>query len=145
VEEVGSLEVGWSGKVSLSEKVVLVLLAVEASAVKEGSGFLPLRRVFGCAITVCAITRCAIKAGTINAGVVEVDSRLYCQGGCKFLKQVKGVSASLRLQTLFIAIVAGRVVTGVCGSGSVSASQAEQVWIRSIVCLARSDLGSLHS
>ena len=39
-EEVGSL-----GKVSLSEKVVLVLLAVEAGVVKEGSGFLPSRRV----------------------------------------------------------------------------------------------------
>jgi len=50
VEEVGSSEVGLSevgspGKVSLSEKVVLVLLAVEAGAVKEGFGFLPSRRV----------------------------------------------------------------------------------------------------
>jgi hypothetical protein len=35
VEEVGS-----SGKVSLSEKVMLVLLAVEAGVVKEGSGCL---------------------------------------------------------------------------------------------------------
>ena len=40
-EEVGSSEVGSSWKASLSEKVVLVLLAVEAGAVKEGSGFLP--------------------------------------------------------------------------------------------------------
>ena len=40
-EEVGSSEVGSSGKASLSEKVVLVLLAVEAGAVKDGSGFLP--------------------------------------------------------------------------------------------------------
>ena len=39
-EEVGSSEVASSGKASLSEKVVLVLLAVEAGAVKEGSGFL---------------------------------------------------------------------------------------------------------
>ena len=38
-------EVGSSEKASLSEKVVLVLLAVEAGAVKEGSGFLPSRRV----------------------------------------------------------------------------------------------------
>jgi len=42
-EEVGSSEVGSSGKVSLSEKVVLVLLAVKAGAVKEGSGFLAPR------------------------------------------------------------------------------------------------------
>jgi len=54
-EEVGSSEVGSSGKVSLSEKVVLVLLAVEAGAVKEGSGFLPSRRVLGRAIKACAI------------------------------------------------------------------------------------------
>ena len=45
MEEEGSSEVESSGKVSLSEKVVLVLLAVEVSAVKEGSGFLPSRRV----------------------------------------------------------------------------------------------------
>ena len=44
-EEVGSSEVGSSGKVSLSEKVVLVLLAVEAVAVKEGCVFLPSRLV----------------------------------------------------------------------------------------------------
>ena len=41
VEEVGLLEVGSEvyslGKASVSEKVVLVLLAVEAGAVKEGS------------------------------------------------------------------------------------------------------------
>jgi len=38
-------EVGSSGKVSLSEKIVLVLLVVEAGAVKEGSRFLLSRRV----------------------------------------------------------------------------------------------------
>ena len=38
-------EVGSSGKISLSENVVLVLLAVKAGAVKEGSRFLPSRRV----------------------------------------------------------------------------------------------------
>ena len=48
-------EIGSSEKVSLSEKAVLVLLAVEAGAVKEDSGFLPSRRVFGRAITACAI------------------------------------------------------------------------------------------
>ena len=36
-EEEGSSEVGSSGEASLSEKVVLVLLAVEAGAVKEGA------------------------------------------------------------------------------------------------------------
>jgi hypothetical protein len=33
------------GKVSLSEKIVLMLLAGEAGAVKDGPGFLPSRRV----------------------------------------------------------------------------------------------------
>jgi len=56
-EEIGSSEVGLSGKASLSEKVVLVLLTVEVGAVKEGSGFRPSRRVFGRAITACAIKR----------------------------------------------------------------------------------------
>ena len=50
VEEVGLLEVGSEvyslGKASVSEKVVLVLLAVEAGAVKERSGFLPSRAGF---------------------------------------------------------------------------------------------------
>ncbi len=54
-EEVGSSELGSSGKVSLSEKVVLVLLAIEGCAVKEGSGFLPSRRVLGRDITACAV------------------------------------------------------------------------------------------
>ena len=56
-EEVGSSEVGSVGKVSLSKKVVLVLLAVEAGAVKEGSWFLPSRWVLGH----------AIKAGAVKA------------------------------------------------------------------------------
>ncbi len=42
-EEVGSSEVGSSGESSLSEKVVLGPLAVEAGAVKESSKFLPSR------------------------------------------------------------------------------------------------------
>lgn len=82
MEEVGSPEAGSLGKVSLSEKIVLVLLAVEAGAVREGSGFLTSRRVLGCAI---------------KAGVVEVDSGSCCQGGCRFLKQVKGASTSPRV------------------------------------------------
>ncbi len=65
-EEVGSLEVGSSGKVSLSEKVVLLLLAVEAGAVKECSGFLPSRRVLGRAITGRAIKPYAIKPWAIK-------------------------------------------------------------------------------
>jgi hypothetical protein len=40
VEEISLSEVGLSGKVSSSEKVVLELLAIEAGVVKEGSGFL---------------------------------------------------------------------------------------------------------
>jgi len=59
--EDGSSEVGSSGKVSLLEKVVLLLLAVEAGAVKEGSRFLPSRRVLGRAIAACAIKECAIR------------------------------------------------------------------------------------
>ena len=45
----------------MSEKVVLVLLAVEAGAVKEGSRFLPSRRVLCRAIKPCAVKPCAIK------------------------------------------------------------------------------------
>ena len=48
-------EGGSSGKVSLVENVVLVLLAVEAGAIKEGSRFLPSRRVLGRAIKECTI------------------------------------------------------------------------------------------
>jgi hypothetical protein len=98
VEEVGSSEVGSSGKVSLSQKVVQVF-----SPLRQ----LPSRRlVLGCAITAYVIKACAIKAG-----VVEVDSRSCCQVGCGFLKQVKGASTSLPFQILFMAIVAGRAVT----------------------------------
>src|SRR5262249_21199591 len=59
VWEVISSEVGSSGKLSLSEKVVLVLLAVEAGASKEGSGFLPSKRVLGC---------------TIKGGIIKADA-----------------------------------------------------------------------
>ena len=70
MEEVGSSEV------SLSEKVVLVLLAVEAGAIEEGSGFLSSRRILGCAIMVCTIKPCAVKLCTIKPKAV-------ChQGGC---------------------------------------------------------------
>ncbi len=76
---VGSSEVGSWGMVSLSEKVVLVLLAVEAGAVKEGSGFLPSRWVLGRAMTACAIKECAVKAGA-GAGASAPDSIHGCCG-----------------------------------------------------------------
>lgn len=47
VEEVGSSGVGSLRKVSLSEKVVLALLVVQAGAVGDGSGFLLSRQVIG--------------------------------------------------------------------------------------------------
>ena len=56
VEEVSS-----SGNVRLSEKVVLVLLAIKAGAINEDSGFLPSRGVLGCAITVCVLSRCVLS------------------------------------------------------------------------------------
>ena len=64
------MEVGSSGKVSLSEKVVLVLLAVEAGAVNECSGFSPSRRVLYRAITACVIKAYAIKAGHSGFGIL---------------------------------------------------------------------------
>ena len=64
------------GEVSLSEKVVLVLLDVEAGVVKEGSGFLPSRRVLSHDITVCAIKARTIKACAIKACAIKcVPSR----------------------------------------------------------------------
>ena len=68
-EEEGEEEVvGSSGKINLSEKVVLVLLAFEASTVKEGSGSLPSRRVLGRIVTAYVIKACTIKKCTIKAG-----------------------------------------------------------------------------
>ena len=63
------------GKVSLFEKVVLVLLAVEAGTVKEGSSFFPSRRVLDRAITVCAIKACTIKEGWGSCRSRRVSSR----------------------------------------------------------------------
>jgi len=71
---VGSSEVGSWGMVSLSEKVVLVLLAVEAGAVKEGSGFLPSRWVLGRAITACAIKECAVKECAVKECAVKAGA-----------------------------------------------------------------------
>ena len=64
-----------------------------------------------------------------------------CHQGAWFLKQVKGASASLRVQILFMAIVTGRAVMGARGSRSVDASRAGQFWIHSVM----PDLGSLHA
>jgi hypothetical protein len=69
----------------------------------------PSRKVLDRTITACAI----------KASVIEVDSVACCQGVCGFLKQIRGASISLRVQVLFMAIVAGRAVTGARGSGSV--------------------------
>lgn len=85
VEVARAEEVGSSGYVSLSEKVVLVLLAVDASVVKEGSKFLPQG---GCLKRDRDLTL---------AVVAKADSGSCCQGGCRLLKQVKGASTSLRV------------------------------------------------
>ena len=69
VEEVGS-----SGKVSLSEKVVLVLLAVEVGAVKEGSWFLLLWRVPSYVISVLYQGVCH-RGGCCQGGFGILPSR----------------------------------------------------------------------
>jgi hypothetical protein len=124
VEDVGSSEVGSSWKVSSSEKVVLVLLAVEVGGVKEGSVSSLSKRVLSRAITACAIKACTIKACAVKAGSGSCHqggchrggSASWRKGGCGFLKQVKGASASLRVQ-----ILVGRAGTGARGSGSIGA------------------------
>ena len=63
VNVVGSSEVDSSEKISLSENVVQVLLAVGADTVKEGSGFLPSWQ------TLC---RCHQRV-CHQRGIVEVD------------------------------------------------------------------------
>lgn len=103
VEEVGS-----SGKVCLSEKVVI--FTAEAGAVKV-LGCYHSRRVLrsyhqrcepsrrainacainacainACAINACVINACAAKTCTIKAGIIKVDSRSSCQGGCRHLE-----------------------------------------------------------
>ena len=116
------MEVGSSENVSSSEKVVLVLLAVEASAVKEGSGFSPS----GPGSRLC------------HQGVCPRDEFGFChQGWCGFLKQVKGESTSLLVQILFKTFVASRAA-GARGSGSVGGLQVGQVWIRSVPSKVRS-------
>ena len=106
-EEVGSSEVGSSGKVIFVREGRAGASRVEAGAVKEGSGFLPSRRVLGR----------AIKASLGSCH----------QGGCGFLKQVKGESNSLLVQILLMAVVAVRAVPEARGSGSIGASRAGQV------------------
>jgi hypothetical protein len=58
-----------------------MLLAVEAGAVKEGSGFLSSSGVLGRAITACAIRPCAIKlfAIKVSAGKAPGPHLNSCQ------------------------------------------------------------------
>ena len=65
------------GDGKLVRKVVLVLPAVEAGAIKESSGFLPSARVLGRAVTACTINACAIKVCAI-----ETSSGSCHQGRC---------------------------------------------------------------
>jgi hypothetical protein len=106
-----------------------VLIAIEAGAVKGGSGLLPSRPVLGCAI---------------KAGVVELDSGSCCQGECRFLKQIKG-SINLASGT--------DSIHGRCGRQSRHGSS--WFWVCPVphgqvrsgfaLYLARLDLGSLHA
>jgi len=98
-----------------------------------GLGFLSSRRILSCAIAPCAIKACAIKACAIKTCAIKGVCDQACaikaspgcchQGGCEFLKQVKGASTSLRVQILSMAIAAGRAVTGARGSSSVGPRQ----------------------
>jgi len=82
-----------------------VLLAIEAGAVKEGSGFLPSRRFLG-----RAITTCAIKASA-GAG----------RPGLRFVPYSSGISGLSSLRALQVGLVSrsiGRQYDGGVGSGS---------------------------
>jgi hypothetical protein len=70
-------EVGSSGNMSLSKKVVLEHLAFEADAIMVGSRFwvVPSRRV--------PIKVRVINAGAINTGAVKAGSGSYHRGGCR--------------------------------------------------------------
>lgn len=86
---------------------MLVLLAFESGAIKEGSRFLTIEASANkvSAIKVCTVKACAIKA----------SSGSRHQGVCRFWKQVKGASTPHRVQILFIAAVSGRAVMGARG------------------------------
>ena len=88
MEEVGSSEVGSSGK------VVRVLLAV-------GAGVVLPSQVFGRAIIACAVKACAIKSCAIKAGAVKVSSGSCHQGECEFLKQVRSRFAPSKVRSSF--------------------------------------------
>ena len=124
-------EVGSSGK------VVLVLLAVEAGAVKEGSRFLLSRRVLGRAIKAHAIKAhttktYTIKAHTVKARAVKASAGSYHHAECRrggfwvvlsrwvriLESGERGINLALRGAALFIAIVADRAITGARGCGS---------------------------
>ena len=86
--------------------ISLVLLAVGAGVIKEGSGFLPSqvlgRAIMACAVKACAIKACNIKSCAIKAGATEVSSGSCHQGECEFLKQVRSRFAGARSGVLFI-------------------------------------------
>ncbi len=115
-------EVGSSGKASLSEKVVLVLLAVEAGVVKEDSGFLPSRRVLGHAITECAINACAIKAGA-GAGRPGLGFASYSTGR-------SGLGSLCALQVGLVSRSIGWQYDAGVGSGSPSFGGSSMLWRR---------------
>jgi len=123
-EEVGTSGVGSSGKVSLLEKVVLVLLDVEAGIIKEGSAFLSSRRILGRLYGVCRQGwRRQGEFGILPSRPVRVRVRVLEAG-----------------QTL-INLASGPDCRGSsCFLGSVRAGQ---VWIHSVPSEVRS--GSLHA
>jgi len=120
-EEVGSSEGRLVGEGKLVREGRASASRCRGRYRQGGSGCTPSRRVLGRAITACAINACAINVCAIRAGVVKASSGSCHQGrcGCGFLKQTKGESTSLLIQTLFMAIV-----KGARGSGSIGASRA---------------------
>ena len=111
-----------------------MLLAVVVGAVKEGSGFLPSRRVLGCAIT-------GVPSRCVHQGVCYQGAPHQGGCGCGFFEAGQTRINPLLVEIQFMAVVVGSAATEAHGSGSVGASWAAQVWIHS----ARSDLGSLHA
>ena len=128
LEEVGSSEINSSGKVGLSETVVLVLLAVELGAISEGA----LRSCHQGGFSVVAITACAITACAIEAEVRVLESR------------PKGESTSLRVRNSVHGRCGRQSSHGARGSASVGASRAgvssrvtpSKVRYRFVPCLA---------
>jgi hypothetical protein len=114
------------GEGRLADEVVPVLLAVEASAVTEGSRFLPHQGGF----SVVSSKRVPSKrVPSKRVPSKRVPSRRVSSGWfwvvlprrVRVLKQVKAISTSRRVQILFMTVAIGRAVTGARGSGSVGA------------------------